>query len=135
MSPTQHPCILAIDDTPINLLLIQKLIEKIYPSAIVLNSKNGDDAVLKFKENKIDLIFLDIQLPTIDGFETARQIRACEVDGNRTPIIGLSGYEKEQFITNGGSKNMDDFLRKPIKMESLERIVNKFLAGDIKQSC
>jgi len=106
-----------------------------YPSAIVLNSKNGDDAVLKFKENKIDLIFLDIQLPTIDGFETARQIRACEVDGNRTPIIGLSGYEKEQFITNGGSKNMDDFLRKPIKMESLERIVNKFLAGDIKQSC
>ena len=135
MSPTQHPCILAIDDTPINLLLIQKLIEKIYPSAIVLNSKNGDDAVLKFKENKIDLIFLDIQLPTIDGFETARQIRACEVDGNHTPIIGLSGYEKEQFITNGGSNNMDDFLRKPIKMESLERIVNKFLAGDIKQSC
>ena len=135
MSPTQHPCILAIDDTPINLLLIQKLIEKIYPSAIVLNSKNGDDAVLKFKENKIDLIFLDIQLPTIDGFETARQIRACEGDGNRTPIIGLSGYEKEQFITNGGSKNMDDFLRKPIKMESLARIVNKFLAGDIKQSC
>lgn len=135
MPPTQNICILAIDDTAINLFLIEQLIKKICPEAKVLKSENGEDGILKFKENKVDLIFLDIQLPTIDGFETALEIRKAEVDGSRTPIIALSGYEKEQLITNGDSKSMDDFLRKPIKMQSLEEIVNKFLAEEIKQSC
>lgn len=135
MHPTQNICILAIDDTSINLLLIERLIKKICPAARVLNAKNGEDAILKFKENKVDLIFLDIQLPTIDGFETAHQIRKYEVDGNRTPIVALSGYKKEELAKKGDILDMDDFLRKPIKMQSMEEIVNKFLAEELKQCC
>ena len=134
MHPTPNICILAIDDNAINLLLIERLIKKINPAATVLNSKNGEDAVHKFKENQVDLIFLDIQLPTIDGFETASRIRRCEVDGNRTPIVVLSGYKKEQLTKIGDTIDMDEFLRKPIKLQPMEKILEKFLALKIKQS-
>ncbi|MBI6117246.1 response regulator [Salegentibacter maritimus] len=131
MHPTQKICILAIDDNAINLLLIERLIKKTCPDATVLSCKNGEDAIQKFKENKVDLIFLDIELPTIDGFETARLIRECETDGGRAQIIALSGYKKDQLEEIGDIMYMDGFLRKPIKLPLLEEIIKKFITVGI----
>ncbi|MBZ9631267.1 response regulator [Salegentibacter sp. LM13S] len=136
MFPKQNIHILAIDDDPVNLFLIEKLVKKICPDAKFLSSRNGEDGINQFKNNKVDLVFLDIQLPTIDGYQTAREIRQNNTTtGQRTPIIALSGYAEEELKMNGDAQSMDYYLRKPIKIQSMEHIFTKFLTEEIKECC
>ncbi|MFL5728267.1 MAG: response regulator, partial [Cytophagaceae bacterium] len=79
---------------------------------------NGLVAIEKVKAEKYDLIFMDIQMPQMDGVTATKEIRKLKIP-DQAPIIAMTAYsmkeDKERFMLGG----MDDYLSKPIKAESL----------------
>ncbi len=86
---------------------------------------NGLAVMELFEAGKYNLIILDGQMPGLNGFDTARQIRLSEPVDNRIPILAISGYaipgDKQKFLDAG----MDDYLPKPINEDELLRVINK----------
>lgn len=118
--------ILVADDDSVNMFLTKTMIEAILPRANVLEAFNGKDAIKLFKTEKPDIIFMDIQMPEMDGLEATIEIRKIEVE-SRIPIIALSAGtkkgDKEKCIETG----MDDYVSKPLVKDSIEKLLYKWL--------
>lgn len=116
--------VLAVDDHPSNLKLVVALLEDLGVNADCAN--NGFEALEYIKQKKYDLIFMDIQMPGMDGIDVTNQIRANEVPGQHVPIIALTAHalsaEREAVLCAG----MDDYLTKPIDEKELQRIVQRW---------
>ena len=128
------------EDNPINMILATSLIRKLLPSARILEARNGKEALEVVEKNSPDLLFMDVQMPEMDGNEAARAIRKREKPGRgRLPIVGLSAgamqAERERSLEAG----MDDFLAKPVEMSRLREVLEKYLvfpeafSGEIPQ--
>ncbi|MEZ7890710.1 MAG: ATP-binding protein [Candidatus Wallbacteria bacterium] len=121
--------ILIAEDTHLNMLLIKTFILKLIPGITIFEAADGLETLENFKKNKPEIIFMDIQMPNINGLEAAAQIRAIEKQNNftRTPIIaltaGILNSEKEKCFAAG----MDDFLLKPIDFKLLKKTIEKYL--------
>lgn len=91
-------------------------------------SPNGIHAVEQAQKYPYNLIFLDIGLPDIDGFEVAKRIRANEIETNRVPIVALTAHldteNKNQCLESG----MDDVLSKPLELEIAEKMLNFYIS-------
>ncbi|OQX73464.1 MAG: hypothetical protein B6D64_13835, partial [Bacteroidetes bacterium 4484_276] len=121
----ENVSILIVEDQPINLEIIVGLLElKDYS---ITTACNGVEAVDKATNNKFDLIFMDIQMPEMDGEEATKKIREHEKDKNiHTPIVAMTAHamkgHKDHFLEIG----MDDYIEKPIKAAIVYDMVNKF---------
>lgn len=83
--------ILVAEDIEMNMILIKTLILNLLPNAVVYECRNGETAFKTFKNHAIDLIFMDIQMPKLDGLSATKMIREYEKQlGKRTPIIALT---------------------------------------------
>jgi two-component system sensor histidine kinase BarA len=113
--------VLAVDDYPSNLKLVAALLENLGVKADCAN--NGYEALEYISRKKYDLIFMDIQMPGIDGIEVTNRIRGDEVPGMHIPIIALTAHalaaEREAVLRAG----MDDYLTKPIDEKELQRVI------------
>ncbi len=111
--------VLVADDDEINRLVIKSLLKNI--GCNVSMAENGLEAVAEFKEGDFDLVFMDISMPEMDGYEATEQIRNYESETNktRTNIIALTAMalieDKNRCLASG----MDDFLTKPINSKKL----------------
>lgn len=118
--------VLVVEDNNINSLLAKTLLKKILPNAKILTVTNGLEALEKVLETHIDIIFMDIQMPVMNGYEATTEIRKLE-NGKKIPIIALTAGtvvgEKEKCLEIG----MNDYISKPIIKGSLEEIVSKWL--------
>jgi CheY-like chemotaxis protein len=118
--------ILVVEDNNINALLAKTLIKKIMPNANVVTAINGQDAVYKCEKNEYDLIFMDIQMPILNGYDATKVIRNLS-KYTSTPIIALTAGtvlgEKEKCIEAG----MNDYLSKPILKGALENIIATYI--------
>jgi len=90
---------------------------------------NGAEAVEKTCANEYSLVLMDCQMPMMDGFEATLEIRKREfVKGGHIPIIAMTAFamagDREQCIASG----MDDYLSKPVTMEQLENMLEKWLS-------
>jgi CheY-like chemotaxis protein len=114
--------ILMVEDNEINQLVERGLLEG-YGIAVDM-AVNGLDAIEKCKNKTYDLIFMDLQMPVMDGFEAAENIRLFDT---KTPIIALSAavmkHDKELTIAAG----MNHHLSKPIDIEELEMVLSRYL--------
>lgn len=86
--------------------------------------ENGQQAVELFKEKTFDLVFLDVQMPIMDGYTATEIMRRYERPlGTRTPIIALTAHalqgDREKCLEAG----MDDYLSKPLNLEALGEII------------
>lgn len=81
----------------------------------VIEAYNGEVGVEKFKENKIDLIVLDVMMPKLNGFEVCKRIR----EKSKVPIIILTAIEKEMDQIKGYELGADDYVTKPFKAKIL----------------
>ncbi|TRZ44335.1 PAS domain S-box protein [Robertkochia solimangrovi] len=119
--------VLIAEDNPVNKLLARTLIQKLVPLATIIEADDGAIAVEKFLENKIDIIFMDIQMPVMSGIEATRKIRSLENGTSRVPIVALTARsikgEKEKSITYG----MDEYLSKPVIFETIRQTLIRFL--------
>jgi len=122
------PVILIAEDVFLNMVLVTTIVKQMIPNGIILEAKNGIDALdLTIAQNP-DLILMDVQMPEMSGIEATIRIREYEsTKGNRIPIIALTAGaikgEKEKCIEAG----MDDFLTKPIDQVALQKILEKYL--------
>jgi PAS domain S-box-containing protein len=111
--------ILIAEDNTTNLRFMGMLMEQLgYDFAI---AKNGIEAVKQAKENEIDLIFMDIQMPLMNGLDAASQIRK-EI-GNKIKIVGLSANAFQEDVEKAKNSGMDGYLTKPIKIKEIAFII------------
>jgi len=116
--------VLAVDDNAANLKLIVTLLEDI--GVAVDAAAGGEEALNKARVQAYDLIFMDIQMPTMDGLSATRQIRKIELKPQRVPIVALTAHaladEREAMLLAG----MDDYLAKPIDEDQLHKTLSKW---------
>ncbi len=90
---------------------------------------DGRDALETLSAGRFDLIFMDLQLPVLDGFEVTRKVRAGGGRNARTPIIGLTANVLPGVRERCLSAGMDDFIGKPVELDELYELVERTLAG------
>jgi len=116
--------ILAVDDEPDILEIISYNLNK--EGYEVLTASNGADAIRIAREQKPDLIILDIMMPKMDGIETCRQIR--EIDKLKSTFVVFLTARDEEFVEiMGFSAGADDYISKPIKPRALLSRINAIL--------
>lgn len=114
-----------MDDKPANLLALRKLLGR--PGLNIVEATGGNDALSLILEYDFALILLDVQMPDMDGFETAELIRGNE-ETKHIPIIFVTAISKEQkYIFKGYDKGAVDYLFKPLDPDILKSKVNIFL--------
>lgn len=108
--------VLAVDDVPINLILVQKMLARF--NFQMSTAANGQAALDAVAARKPDLILLDLMMPGIDGFEVLRRIRENPETADIRIVI-LSALNSNEDVVKGYNLGADDFIMKPIIMEKL----------------
>jgi two-component system sensor histidine kinase BarA len=118
--------ILTVDDNPSNLKLINTILSEM--GVNVLTASNGQEAIALFGAHAVDLVFMDIQMPGMDGIETTRRLREQQADiGRYTPVIALTAHALAEERRNVLMSGLDDYLSKPATDEQLVNIIQKWL--------
>jgi signal transduction histidine kinase/CheY-like chemotaxis protein len=109
-------CICVVEDHPLNRRVIEAALHRL--DCELAFAVDGEDALAQTEARAFDVIFMDLQMPVLDGFEVTRRIRSGGVNA-QTPIIGLTANVlpgvRERCIAAG----MDDFIAKPVDLEAL----------------
>lgn len=120
--------IMIAEDNKINMLLLKTIIKNIFAEATIFEVFNGKDAVEQFEDINPDIIFMDIQMPLMNGYETTKAIRSLE-SGKNIPIIAVTaGVEKEEKI-KCMEAGMNDHISKPIMKGVIEETILKWTDG------
>jgi len=110
--------VLVAEDEEINYLFLEEVLRR--TGAKVIWARNGNEAVQKYNENKIDLILMDLKMPEMNGYEAMNQIR--ETKGS-TKIIAQTAFamsgEKEEILESG----FDGYISKPIRIAELLKLL------------
>jgi PAS domain S-box-containing protein len=129
--PTEQVDILIVDDRPENLLALEAILEPLHQRLV--RASSGEEALRRLLEREFALILLDVQMPGMNGFETARLIKSRE----RTkyiPIIFLTAISKEEaYVFEGYSVGAVDYLFKPFQPEILRSKVAAFVDLYVRQ--
>ncbi len=119
--------ILIVDDNKNNLFSLHSLIEKYFKNVQVIEANNGIVALSILLRQNVDLIFLDIQMPQMDGFETAKIIKTRQKT-RHIPIVFLTAaYKSADFQKKGYDVGAVDYLTKPIDTEQLIAKIRTYL--------
>jgi signal transduction histidine kinase/DNA-binding response OmpR family regulator len=118
--------VLLAEDNPVNQLLASRLLEKRGHSVLV--AANGLEALEALEKENFDLVFMDVQMPVMDGFEATAAIRKKEgPSGVRLPVVALTAHamkgDREKCLAGG----MDGYLTKPIRPQELDEILRSYL--------
>ena len=117
--------VLIVDDTTVNLHIFKAMIA---PYELeVHTAKDGQDALALMNENKFDIVFLDHMMPIMDGVETLHRLREIDEHYKSVPVIALTGNYSPTARAEYISMGFDDYLEKPIVLDSLEEILYKYL--------
>ncbi|MCB1157130.1 MAG: response regulator, partial [Leptospiraceae bacterium] len=123
--------ILIVDDTPFNMLLTRAMLEELLPNSKFIEAEDGLKAIEYYKQFKPDCIFMDIQMPGVDGYQASRSIRDLEDSNAQIPIIALTASATNEEKAKCLDVGMTDFLTKPISENSLKIILLKNLIRNL----
>ena len=125
-------CILLVEDIEVNIVVAKSMLQKLgYQIDVAMT---GAEAIQKFEENYYDLIFLDIQLPDMSGFDIAHHLRKNYENGTYDflpPLIALTAnvvQKKEAYLEQG----MDDVIHKPLSLDELNQCLLDYFGEEIK---
>ncbi len=128
-APLEHN-VLLVEDSPLLRVLAIKQLEKLGVKSQIVGS--GLEAVELIKTRMFDLIFMDINIPDLDGLETTKRIRAYEkAVGRHTPIIAMTAAAMKGDLERCMEAGMDDYLRKPVSMDDLRLMLNSWLPEQV----
>ncbi|WPP40757.1 response regulator [Paenibacillus hunanensis] len=120
---SQIPHILIVDDHPINQKLMVTMLERLgyHPHT----ADDGEEAIRMASHHTYDYIFMDVQMPNIDGLEATRRIRQL-VNGEHSVIIAMTADVMEGIKGRCFAAGMDDYISKPVKMASVKSILERY---------
>lgn len=118
--------ILLVEDNVVIQKMLKNQLERLGHRCTVAN--NGQEALEKCEHDTFDLIFMDREMPVMDGIEGTLKIRAREneLELMQTPIIGLSAYAREDLIKEALAAGMNDYLIKPAKTEQISEKIKQW---------
>jgi len=119
--------VLLVEDNIVNQKLAAALMKKMGCQVEIAN--NGQEAVAKASQAPFDLIFMDCQMPEMDGFQATAAIRQRESNGRRTPIVAFTASAFLGDRDRCRDAGMDEFLTKPVNVDSLRKMLAKYLRG------
>lgn len=119
--------VLVADDNSTNIEVVSRLLklEEIYDVTIAKDGQEAYDLVKANMEHgqRFDVIFMDIQMPNLDGLQSTRLIRKM---GYSAPIVALTAFSEESNVKECMESGMDEFLSKPIRRPALKQVLKKF---------
>ena len=122
--------ILLAEDMEINQLVAARMLHGMGHSVRI--APNGVKALEEIQSAEYDLIFMDIQMPELDGVEATAAIRRLEAEGvlpRRTPIVAMTAHamkgDREKYL----AADMDDYLTKPISLEDLHKVIERIITA------
>jgi two-component system sensor histidine kinase/response regulator len=121
--PANAVRVLVAEDNPVNQLVIQTMLAK--RGFAVDIAGDGEQALERLAEGEYAAVFMDCQMPNLDGYSATRRIRE---EGRRLPIIAMTAHamkgDRERCLEAG----MDDYLTKPLRPDALEEVLERWLA-------
>lgn len=128
LSTNRRLNIMVVDDNAINLKLLKTILDNL--SVVVTTVSNGYDALELCRYKLFDLIFMDVQMPGMDGIQTVQKIRQLSSGSYQSAIIAVTAHaleaEKQQLLTNG----MNDYMTKPVSEKLLIQKINQWTDTD-----
>ncbi|MDR0335849.1 MAG: response regulator [Planctomycetaceae bacterium] len=128
--------VLLVEDNKVNVMVAKALLEKMDLNVTV--AENGEVALERLEESEksgldpaFDLVFLDIQMPVMDGFETIKQIRS-NLHYTKMPVVALTAHAFAEEIQKCFDNGMNGHLAKPIDIHALQKILHQFLLHEIE---
>ncbi|MBL8238179.1 MAG: response regulator [Bryobacterales bacterium] len=130
---SRPPRVLVVEDNAVNRKVAERTLQRL--GCEVILACNGLEALDRFAEGGIDLVFMDCLMPTMDGYEATRHIRKRERMGERIPIVAVTASVLKEEQKECTACGMDDFLPKPWRPEQLRAILLRWcpesvLAGE-----
>jgi len=120
--------ILLVEDNPVNVIVASRMLQK--RSHTVVTAKDGQQAIELFKGQMFDIVFMDVQMPVMDGYEATARIRSLQqASDHRVPIVALTAHASQQERGNCLAAGMDEFLTKPIVQEKLLDVLQRYFPG------
>lgn len=113
-------CVLVVDDSPINQMIMTELLEAMNLS--VHTADNGQEAIDCIKKEEYDIVFMDLEMPIMDGHEAVVHIRQTLKIYN--PIIALTAHDKGSITKTLRQEGFSGFLKKPVSDKELSNLVN-----------
>jgi two-component system, sensor histidine kinase and response regulator len=125
--PSSVLSVLLVEDNAVNQRLATRMLEK--RGHRVVLAGNGREALEALEKRVFDLIFMDVQMPEMDGFQAAAAIREKETGtGTHLPIVALTAHAMEGDRERCLAAGMDGYLTKPIRPRELDDVLGIYLA-------
>lgn len=116
--------VLVVEDDPMSRTFMLKMMNRIGIEADL--AVDGLEAMRLYNKNTYDLIFMDIQMPVMNGYETTRLIREQEkLTDVYTPIIAITAYALEEDREKCLKAGMDEYLSKPVSVDHLLKVIEE----------
>jgi len=116
--------VLLVEDDKTNRMIAKKMLEQI--GVDIITAENGLIAIELFEKNTVDLVLMDMQMPTMGGVEATEKIRS-QFSSNTTPIIAMTANVLQEHRDLCFKAGMNDFLNKPINLQELQTTLSKYL--------
>lgn len=124
---TEERKVLVAEDNRVNQKVLVGILKKL--GCTVLTADNGDEAITLCSQNKFDLIFMDCQMPKVDGYEATRRIRKMNRLNSTTPVIAVTANVMTQDRVNCFQAGMNDFVKKPIRVPDIQKAMSRQIEG------
>ncbi|WP_051551343.1 hybrid sensor histidine kinase/response regulator [Nocardioides sp. URHA0020] len=125
--PPRRGRILVVEDGDINQIVAEGIIRACGYDVDLAD--DGAAGLAAMAAQDYDLVFMDVQMPVMDGFSATREIRRREADGSRTPVIAMTASavdgDRERCLAAG----MDDYVSKPITRAAVTAVLERWVAG------
>ena len=124
---SRTPSVLVAEDSQINQIVAARAIERC--GCRVTTVGDGAEALRTLAAHTFDLVLMDCQMPGMDGYEAAAELRRRERDGRRTPVIAMTAHamagDRERCLAAG----MDDYITKPVRHAALAEALARWIPG------
>jgi two-component system, sensor histidine kinase len=120
--------LLVAEDYPANQLVVQRFLEDLGCQVHLVN--NGFDAIKALKNQQFDLVFMDCQMPLMDGYQATQEIRREEItiaSGRHIPVIALTAHALNEDEAKCSAAGMDEWVTKPFTRQDLSKTLQKWL--------
>ncbi|OQP48002.1 response regulator [Niastella populi] len=122
--------VLVVEDEPVNMFLISEILQKM--GLTVIKARNGREALELLSQHEPEIIFMDINMPEMDGLTATRLIRQMPNPKSDKPIIALTAdvmLDAKESCLHAG---MNDYISKPFRLEEIQFILKKYINNEVR---
>ncbi|MGM0462281.1 MAG: PAS domain S-box protein [Fibrobacterota bacterium] len=127
-----HLRILVAEDNEINIELTRALFNELGVKPD--HAKDGKEVIEMTERNAYDIIFMDVQMPEIDGYETTRYIRKHNSRNKTTPVVAMTAHSRSEIEDKGYESGMNAYISKPVRIEKIEEMIRKTPTTRLKKT-